>query len=229
LYDLNDLNDINKIKYIIEVFMFKRIINFFSRSKGIQKKFEYQDENLDFLKSKEATFRSTYDSPTLPDDFDFNKNTILLLDDNAGVLSFLKDDIITISTNFEGFDVENYNILAVGSKYAGFMLIDLLKEYELHIEFAILDITLGGTVLSDNGSITLDGVDVYTILKEYSENLKYRFFTGNHLNMYEKRSKSIVNKFKESSGEDIRDKIILKGQNNISERLEEINKLLQEK
>jgi len=142
---------------------------------------------------------------------DPNKESILLLDDNSGVISFLMDDFNSIKKN-GGFDHTKYNVLKLDTKLAAFKLRALLySNKKLRIKYAILDITLGGTLYSNEGrNITLDGVDSLLDILEVHPDVKYFFYTGNKLNPYIKKNEEIISKFSKKLDGNINDKILFK-------------------
>lgn len=162
-------------------------------------------------------------------DIDESKETILLLDDNTGVLSFLMDDL-KILRKKKLFDYKKYNILTFDSKLAGFKLrATLLSQQPLNIKFAIFDITLGGTLFSDDGeNISLDGVDCYIdVAKEYPDT-KYIFYTGNKLNPYIKKNEQIIKKFNDFTNDDIKSHVLFKTTLNREQRQEYLLKFFTE-
>jgi hypothetical protein len=142
---------------------------------------------------------------------DPNKDTIVLLDDNAGVLSFLIDDLKLLKKKGI-FDYTKYNVLTFDSKFAAFKLRSALyTRQNMNIKFAIFDITIGGTLFTESGeNICLDGVDCFTDVSKYYDDFKYIFYTGNKLNTYINKNQEIVDKFKNFTGDDIEDHILYK-------------------
>ena len=103
------------------------------------------------------------------ENYDENKPSILLFDDNLGVISFLMDDLEELEE--EGFiKLSDYNILQFSSQYAAFQLQATLKAYNgLNIKYGIFDITLGGGVYDEKkGNIILDGVDAFISVEQYN-------------------------------------------------------------
>jgi len=145
------------------------------------------------------------------EDYDKTKKSILLFDDNMGVISFLEDDLYELQES-NVINLDDYNIIKFSSQYAAFHLQATLKAYDgLNIEYGFFDITLGGGVYDEKkGNIILDGVDAFISAKEYNKDLKFVFFTGNKLNPYINKNKIIINKFKESDDSDIKDHILYK-------------------
>jgi len=147
---------------------------------------------------------------SLPKDFSKDKDTILIIDDNIGMVSFLIDDIEYFKE--EGIIDNDINIISIHSSHAVFKYEALQEKYNnLNIKWAIIDITFGGSVMSKDGNIIYTGVDVYKILKEHNKNFKFLFYTGNNLNPYIRSNSILIDKFKElSDGKDIMEDVLFK-------------------
>lgn len=162
-------------------------------------------------------------------DIDLNKKCIILLDDNEGVVSFLKDDLKELS-NSGVFNIDEFNIVEFTTEHAGFYLLAFLKTHpNVDIAFGIFDISLGGGVFDKyKGNIVLDGVDCF--IETYNNNnaIKFLFFTGNKLNEYIKKNKEIVNKFKKFHKDDIRKYILFKTTLSPESRIEYIGNILKD-
>ena len=57
-------------------------------------------------------------------DYDTNKKTILIMDDREEIISSVLDDLAALD-NTNNFFLEDYNILTVSSKMAGFSVLDI--------------------------------------------------------------------------------------------------------
>lgn len=163
------------------------------------------------------------------ENYDSNKPSILLFDDNAGVVSFLEDDIIDLFHK-KIIDKNKYNILTFSTQYAAFNLRATLKSYNgLNIKYAIFDLTIGGGIYDEiKGNIVLDGVDAYSDVLSYNPDLRFIFFTGNKLNPYINKNKEIMKKFSDISNKDIKDFIIYKTSLSPEQRREKIKELIKE-
>jgi hypothetical protein len=140
---------------------------------------------------------------------DFNKEIILLIDDNNGVVSFLEDDIEFYKD--ENIIPKDMQILSLTGSHAAFTLELLFKKIDnLKINYAIIDITLGGSRQSINGNIKYTGVDVFEMIYKHNNNVKYLFYTGNNLNPYIKSNDILINKYKKLTGKDIMDSVLYK-------------------
>jgi hypothetical protein len=126
--------------------------------------------------------------------FDPSKQSILVIDDNPGMTSFLRDDIESILSDLN--ITEDYNIIEFSSKFAAYYAIATIEYYDtLNITKAVIDITLGGAVQTDVGNIKFNGIDVFEKLYELTPDLKFLFYTGNQLNSYIHSNKELIDRF----------------------------------
>ena len=111
-------------------------------------------------------------------DYDANKKTILIMDDREEIISSVLDDLAALD-NTNNFFLEDYNILTVSSKMAGFSVLDILeKAPKIEINFALLDVILGGKKNIDGKRKMVDGVDVALAIWEKFPNADILFFSG---------------------------------------------------
>lgn len=163
------------------------------------------------------------------DNKDLSKPGILIIDDNPGIVSFLEDDFEVLDEEGK-INIEDYNIFSFTSKSAGYMVMATIRKYgNLNIQYAIIDITLGGTINTTEKIIKLTGVDILEILLEMNPNLKYIFYTGNLMNHYIKPIANIMKQYKEITGKDITDDILFKTELNMKDRQRYILEELLEK
>ena len=142
--------------------------------------------------------------------FDPSKESILIVDDNPGIISFMEDDLEDID-NMETFDLDKYNIITFDTNFAAYQFEATQHGYAgLNIKFAILDLTLGGTLPTESGPVKYTGVDIYQQLTIYNPEAKFLFYTGNSLNEYVATSKKIIDQFKKLTGKDINDYVLFK-------------------
>jgi len=195
--------------------MFKKIKEFFKKpikqEEDLLTSIKFFEEDKVITKEnylKELELKYSYN---LPNDFDINKPCILILDDNEGIISFLLDDLDYFKEN-NLFDFSKFNILPISGQYAAFSLKFLyLKNKNLNIKFAIIDLTLGGSIMTDEGIIKYNGVDVYKMIEEYNkEDFSFFFYTGNNLNPYILSNEKLINKFNKVKGKDIKDFVLFK-------------------
>jgi len=150
--------------------------------------------------------------------FDFEKDTLLLIDDNAGVVSFLENDINYLD-EIGSIKKEDINILSLSGNFAPFTLNVLYKKLEkLNIKWAIIDITLGSRKMTPDGIKTYTGVDVLEMINKNEKSFNYLFFTGNNLNPHIKANEILINQFKEFMDTDIMDKIVMKTSKDMKSR-----------
>jgi len=162
--------------------------------------------------------------------FDEGKETLLIIDDNEGVISFLKDDI----ENFYEKGIlkeDEINLLLLTTSNAGFALQKLYnKDINLNIKWAIIDITLGGSKMTTEGNIKLTGVDVFEMIYNNSKDFKFLFYTGNNLNPYIKSNEKLIQQFKNITNDDIKKYVLFKTSMDIEKRRQYImEKLFKEK
>jgi len=159
-------------------------------------------------------------------DFDRDKRSILLMDDHEGIVSFLKDDLVYLDEK-NIIDLDKINVLTFSSNLAAFNFeVAQRKMKGLNIDWAIIDITLGGSVITKDGNVKYTGVDVYEMILKYNPDVKFIFYTGNNLNPYIKANKAIIDKFKSISGKKIKDYILFKTSLDMNTRRDFISKHL---
>ena len=143
--------------------------------------------------------------------YDKTKETILLLDDNSGVISFLEDDFKHLDS-IGKIDLKKYNLIHFTNKTAAFEACSTLDLYKgLNVKYAVLDLTLGGTTTDDKGeTVMYDGVDVFKSIKKYNNDFKYIFFTGNKLNPDIKKNAEMIQKFNSVTGDNLENHILFK-------------------
>jgi len=142
-------------------------------------------------------------------EFKEGKKTILLIDDNEGVVSFLKDDL-------EYFDEEgriklsDFNVLCISSKLAAFRYRILQQTHNLNIKYAIIDITIGGSTMTADGNLKLNGVDIYCDMIDKNPDVNFLFYTGNNLNPYIKTNQILIDRFNAKNGDNINKYVLYK-------------------
>jgi len=133
-----------------------------------------------------------------------NRKTLIIVDDNRGSASFLADDLYREIG-------EDINIITFTSEYAGFILEEMLDKTGIGVDYAILDITLGGIRRLGGKNVVYDGVDIYKILMEKNSETEYLFYTSNNMNKQLKTINALIVKYnKTNRGNDIENKIIYK-------------------
>jgi len=154
-----------------------------------------------------------------------NKKTILVLDDNPGIISFLIDDLKYFHDKGK-LNLDEFNILEVSSADAGFIFEAIFTKGNLHIDYAIIDITLGGSLTTNEGIKKYTGVDVFEIIYKENKELKYIFYTGNNLNTYIKSNQNLVMQYNNLTNKDIKDKVLFKTSLDMDTRRKELYRML---
>lgn len=151
-------------------------------------------------------------------DYDSSKPSILLIDDNPGVLSFLSDDFDEVFKE-HNIDASLYNILKFTSQFAVYhFLATSYKHGGLNVEIAVIDITYGGCVPSPKGNVRLTGVDVFNELYKRNPDVSYLFYTGNSLNAYIKSNYELMEQFEVIADNNIMEHVLFKDMVNMDER-----------
>ena len=153
--------------------------------------------------------------------YDKDKDTILIIDDNKGVISFLMDDIEYFDEN-NIIDLKSVNVITISGAHAAFTLELLYTKLErLSVKWAIIDITLGGSTMTEKGNLKYTGVDVFEMInknKNTPKDFKFLFYTGNNLNPYIKSNEKLINQFKNITGDSIKDYVLFKTSMDIDSR-----------
>ena len=154
---------------------------------------------------------------------DPNKKNLLIIDDNTGLLSLIRD-ILKIS----GL-IDKLNIVSIETSYAGFIYKIMSKKTNIIFNYAIIDITFGGVAIDDlEGNLKYEGIMVFKDLYNKNKNLRYVFYTGNSLNKYVYSSKKIIDVFKAITGDDIHNHLIYKNEYPPSKLINIISNLVKE-
>jgi hypothetical protein len=156
-------------------------------------------------------------------EMDDSKKTLLIIDDNPGIVSFLKDDILALQ---EKNIVPTLNIITVSGKDAAYQIGSCMdnENNKISIDYAIIDITYGGSKILNKQNVKFNGVDVFEIIN--NSNLKHIFFTGNNLNPYIKQNKLLIDKYCKLTGENIMDYVLFKTSLDMDSRQSKIAKTL---
>ena len=143
-------------------------------------------------------------------DYDSSKPSILVVDDNPGIISFMIDDIEALDG--KALNIDDYNILTFDTVNAAYHFEATQHKYSgLNIKYAILDLTLGGSIITEDGPVKYTGVDIYQQILIYNPEVKVLFYTGNNLNEYIKSNKKIIEQFSElTDGKKIKDYVLFK-------------------
>jgi hypothetical protein len=175
-------------------------------------------KSTDKLTSKEAANAEKCILDSEIQNYNPDKDTFFIIDDNEGMVSFLNDDMNYLEEQGV-FSKEDINIISLSGSYAAFALDILQKRHQgLNIKWAIIDITLGGSIMTPEGNVKYNGVDVLSMILEYNPELEYIFYTGNNLNPYIKRNKELIDRFNEMTNKDIMDNVLFKTSRSIEDR-----------
>ncbi len=137
------------------------------------------------------------------------KKTILIIDDREEIIASMIDDLKALdSTNSFLFD--DYNVITVFTKLAGFDVIDIIEQApDIEINYALLDIILGGKKVVDGVRIMVDGVDVAIKLYKRFSSIDILFFSGCIIESSDDPS-HFKNRFEDFTGEDMNNYILPK-------------------
>jgi len=220
--------------------MFNFIKNFFSKkleekeSLTAEKIFE-EDEIEEvyscdkcILKSKCKVKAPSYECENAinMDNFDETKDTILVIDDHEGIISFLKDDMEFFDEN-NIINLEEVNLLMISGSQAAFTLKLLYDKIgKLNIKWAIIDITLGGSKMTPKGNIKYTGVDVFDMIYKKDKAFDYLFYTGNNLNPHIRVNQKMLEQFKNITGDNLNKHILFKTSMDMNSRRDYITKNL---
>jgi hypothetical protein len=159
-------------------------------------------------------------------EFDRNKESILIVDDFKGLTDILIDDLKALEQEGK-IDLSKYNILVFSGNMAAYEYITSNRRHNgLNVKFALLDITLGGSLIVEGKNTTYTGVDVFAEAYITDKNFRFLFFTGNNLNPYIKYNKELIEKFAKITQGNIDDHILFKTSVSSEDRREKIYKEL---
>ena len=154
------------------------------------------------------------------EDFSLEKSNLLLMDDKYAIISAVIDDLENLNDS-NSFHLEDYNIITVSSKMAGFDVLDILQNSpDIIIDYAFLDIILGGKKVINDKRIMIDGVDVAIQIWNKFPQAQILFFSGCIIEPSNDKS-HFTSRFKTYRGEDLNNYILSKDINfdSASERL----------
>lgn len=183
-----------------------------------------------------------------------DKPVVLLIDDNAGIVSFLYDDFVTLDKvavwlrGYESggeltksarrlekalepkhreflkkFKLENYNILKVTGTMGAFSVEDALFK-GLKVDFALVDIFLGGYRVVNRKNVIYDGVDLSGMILDSNPSAFVKFYTGCGV----RKGSSESDKYEDLTGNSIKGLVVRKGPDIKERRLSVIRLLMRE-
>lgn len=156
------------------------------------------------------------------DKYNPSKKTLLIMDDREAIISSIMDDLYSLDEQEPNFSISNYNILKIHSKMAGFFVFDILEKAPLiEINFALLDIILGGKKVIDDKRKMVDGVDVALEIWENFESAEILFFSGCIIESDGKDIFNFKDKFENYTG-DLIDSYILPKDSSFEDELEKL-------
>lgn len=151
-----------------------------------------------------------------------SNKTLLIMDDREAIISSMLDDLYSLDMELADFKLDNYNILTIHSKMAGFNVLDILEKAPLiEIHYALLDIILGGKKVIDGKRKMVDGVDVAIEIWNHFDSAEILFFSGCIIESDGKDIFNFKDKFENFSGDKIENYILPKD----SSFDDELNKL----
>lgn len=137
------------------------------------------------------------------------KKTILIMDDREEIVSSIIDDLKALDAS-NSFFIDDYNIITTFSKMAGFHVIDIIENApDIEINYALLDIVLGGKKVVDGVRTMVDGVDVAIRLYKRFSSIDILFFSGCIIESSDDPS-HFRNRFESFTGDDMNAYILQK-------------------
>jgi len=136
------------------------------------------------------------------------KPIIILLDDNAGILSLLEDDLYSLED--DGYiNMDDYCIVRFSGILAVFEYLPFLRKNFKYIQGGIFDLTIGGVLRYKNENVRLTGMDaIYAnSLKGINRNI---IFTGNTLNPNIQSNNMVTEQYEKITGRNLIDDVIFK-------------------
>lgn len=172
---------------------------------------------LELLDDSMYEHHNEIDIPTLDlDNVDWDKKIVLIMDDNETIVFFIEQDFLVLQNLSEklksktplsiserrliniidddnqlmnfllDFNKDDYSLIKVTSEYAAFAIRNNIKRIK-RVDFAILDILLGGSIQDDETRqrINLTGIDVAKdIIDTVKKDVNLAFYTGCDLGKY---------------------------------------------
>ena len=150
------------------------------------------------------------------------KKNLLVVDDSVGIISLVKDAIDELGIT------EEHNIIAFSSAYAGVAFEYFQRKCPVKIDAAIIDLVFGGVVRHKDGTLKIEGMDVFRRVYERNPNVQFLFYTGNSLNRHMPKAKRIMDAFRDITGRDIGRYVLYKAEHPIGALATSIEKMLKE-
>ena len=160
-------------------------------------------------KNLEEQSRWLLDNGWIHEPYVKSKKTILIMDDREEIISSIIDDLKSLDVT-DTFFIDDYNILTVHTKMAGFDVINIIENApNIEINYALLDIILGGKKIIGGVRTMVDGVDVAIRLYKRFPSIDILFFSGCIIEQSDDPS-HFKNKFDSYTGDDLNNYIMAK-------------------
>lgn len=165
----------------------------------------------------DGIFKHDLESALGGKEFNPNKKSILLIDDNQAITGFLREDLEYLNSN-DVFNIEDYNIITVSGPHAAYNLHCLQEQNEgLNIEVAIIDTSYIGAIIQNVQAGRFNGVDVYETISKYNPDVKV-LFHSNCLNVSLKSTIKMLDHFFMLTGKKMENHLLVKTMFNIRKR-----------
>ena len=147
------------------------------------------DKNLETsIKQMHIPARKKYESVNIiPDNYDSNKITILILEDFSPFI-----DVIILELS-KIICLDKVNIIKADTQYGALNALNALDS--IKVDFAFCDITLGGMVFDGNTIKEYDGIDVFEKIMKTNPEAKVKILTGHNLNSDKLEITDAIHKF----------------------------------
>ena len=155
----------------------------------------FQNNNSDTDKNLETSTkqihipsRKKYEGVNIiPDNYDSNKITILILEDFSPFI-----DVIILELS-KIICLDKVNIIKADTQYGALNALNALDS--IKVDFAFCDITLGGMVFDGNTIKEYDGIDVFEKIMKTNPEAKVKILTGHNLNSDKLEITDAIHKF----------------------------------
>ncbi len=143
-------------------------------------------------------------------DYKIGKKNLLIVDDKEGIISSVLNDLKVLNEEHIIFDLDDYNIIALHTNMAGFNVLEVLtKAPGIEINYALLDIVLGGKKIVNGKRKMVDGVDVAIEIWKKFPTAEILFFSGCMIG-YDEIPLNFKTKFDTFTNDDMNDYILSK-------------------
>ncbi|EPU3828892.1 hypothetical protein ACVWU4_000872 [Campylobacter coli] len=115
-----------------------------------------------------------------PKNFDKNKPSILIVDDNEYIKDLYEYDFKQLDRIANEPISSKYNIIYALGDNSGMLALQYIVR-DFNIKIALLDLTLAKLYNIEEDTLELDGVDLAIALEKYLPNTLYRFLSAHNL------------------------------------------------